>query len=391
MCSNVANGDSVSAGNTTEELEAQIKAKGDEIRAMKEEGAGKDKIAPLVQDLLSLKAEYSAVAGIPFGGEAAKKEPKKKSPPKKPKVQQSVAAVSLNLEKVIMSPHGPLPLQSMGDYETVASRQETGRIFTPISDLGVSVNAGEQVWIRGRVQSVRAKGGSAFVVLRGAKGATVQALKFKDKSGDDGAVEESKMLIKYIGSRSLESVVEIRGTLRSAEVRSCTQTNVEVEVDSLYTVSSAEPVLPFLVEDAARSEEAVESSQSTDRPFPRLGQELRLDNRWLDLRTPANNSIMRVQSEICHLFRESLRNAGFLEIHTPKLILGESEGGADVFRTDYFGQSACLAQSPQIYKQMAIAGDLDRVFEIGPVFRAENSNTRRHLCEFTGLDLVRSF
>ena len=66
---------------------------------------------------------------------------------------------------------------------------------------------------------------------------------------------------------------------------------------------------------------------------------------------------------------------------------GESEGGSDVFRTDYFGQPACLAQSPQLYKQMAISSDLERVYEIGPVFRAENSNTRRHLCEFTGLDM----
>ncbi len=85
------------------------------------------------------------------------------------------------------------------------------------------------------------------------------------------------------------------------------------------------------------------------------------------------------------------RRRGFTEIHTPKLIAGESEGGAGVFKTDYFGQTACLAQSPQLYKQMAIASDLDRVFEIAPVFRAENSNTRRHLCEFTGLDLEMAF
>merc|ERR1719426_688226 len=80
-------------------------------------------------------------------------------------------------------------------------------------------------------------------------------------------------------------------------------------------------------------------------------------------------------------------NQDFVEIITPKLIPGESEGGAGVFKTDYFGRTACLAQSPQLYKQMAIASDLERVFEVGPVFRAENSNTRRHLCEFTGLDL----
>jgi aspartyl-tRNA synthetase len=77
---------------------------------------------------------------------------------------------------------------------------------------------------------------------------------------------------------------------------------------------------------------------------------------------------------------------GFVEIHSPKLIAGESESGAGVFTTDYFGETACLAQSPQLYKQLAVAGDLGGVYEVGPVFRAENSNTRRHLCEFTGLD-----
>ena len=76
-----------------------------------------------------------------------------------------------------------------------------------------------------------------------------------------------------------------------------------------------------------------------------------------------------------------------MEIHTPKLIAGELESGAGVFMMDYFGTTLCLAQSPQLYKQMAVASDFDKVFEIGPVFREENSNTRRHLCEFTGEDL----
>ena len=107
----------------------------------------------------------------------------------------------------------------------------------------------------------------------------------------------------------------------------------------------------------------------------------------MDLRVPANNAIMRIQSAICQLFRESLYSQGFIEIHTPKLIAGESESGAGVFTTDYFGTTACLAQSPQLYKQMAISSDLNRVFEVAPVFRAEKSHTRRHLCEFTGLDL----
>jgi len=82
-----------------------------------------------------------------------------------------------------------------------------------------------------------------------------------------------------------------------------------------------------------------------------------------------------------------MESKGFLEIHSPKLIGGASEGGSNVFHFKYFGQDACLAQSPQLYKQMVLCGDFDRVFEIGPVFRAEDSNTNRHLCEFTGLDM----
>ena len=86
-------------------------------------------------------------------------------------------------------------------------------------------------------------------------------------------------------------------------------------------------------------------------------------------------------------FRQFLLSEDFVEIHTPKLIAGSSEGGAAVFTLDYKGQPACLAQSPQLGKQMCVAADMRRVFEIGPVFRAENSNTHRHLTEFTGLDL----
>ena len=148
---------------------------------------------------------------------------------------------------------------------------------------------------------------------------------------------------------------------------------------------------PACGSDASRSEAEIVESEATERPFARIGQELRLNSRWVDLRIPANQAIMRTQSAICTLFREALLERGFVEIHTPKLIAGESEGGAGVFTTDYFGQTACLAQSPQLYKQMAISADLERVFEIGPVFRAEKSNTRRHLCEFTGLDLEMAF
>jgi aspartyl-tRNA synthetase len=112
----------------------------------------------------------------------------------------------------------------------------------------------------------------------------------------------------------------------------------------------------------------------------------RLDNRVLDLRVPATQSLFRLQSGVSTLFREFFRSKNFIEIHTPKLIAGASEGGANVFKLKYFDREACLAQSPQLYKQMCIIGDMKGVYEIGSVFRAENSLTSRHLCEFTGLD-----
>ena len=274
----------------------------------------------------------------------------------------------------------------VGDMARIMSRSRTGRSFARVADLenGEKHRPGDTVWLSGRLDSIRVKGGSCFLVLRQNSFDTVQAVYFKDKANP----ELSQKMIKYLKSLTVESVIQLEGTIvGEANVKSCSIQNIELSIQRIHAVSRADPILPFLVEDAARSEEEVEESQSTDRPFPRLGQELRLDHRWMDLRAPANNAIMRVQSAVCQLFRESLYQQGFCEIHTPKLIAGESESGAGVFTTDYFGTTACLAQSPQLYKQMAVASDLDRVFEIGPVFRAENSHTRRHLCEFTGLDL----
>ena len=124
---------------------------------------------------------------------------------------------------------------------------------------------------------------------------------------------------------------------------------------------------------------------------PTVTQKLRLDNRVLDLRTMANQAIFRIQSRICQYFRDFLLANDFQEIHTPKLIPTASEGGSNVFEVKYFETSAYLAQSPQLYKQMAVVSGMPRVFEIGPVFRAEKSFTHRHLTEFTGLDAEMAF
>jgi aspartyl-tRNA synthetase len=108
-------------------------------------------------------------------------------------------------------------------------------------------------------------------------------------------------------------------------------------------------------------------------------QDTRLDHRILDLRTATSQATFRLEAGVCRLFREYLTAKGFTEIMCPKLISAASEGGANVFGMNYFERKAFLAQSPQLYKQMAIAGDFEKVFTIGPVFRAENSNTHRFI------------
>ncbi|MGI6239519.1 MAG: aspartate--tRNA(Asn) ligase, partial [Christensenellales bacterium] len=119
--------------------------------------------------------------------------------------------------------------------------------------------------------------------------------------------------------------------------------------------------------------------------------DVRLDYRWLDLRGEKQQMVVRAQTLLMSAMRAHLADHGFLEIHSPKLVGAASESGAEVFEVQYFDRKAYLAQSPQFYKQMAIAGGLERVFEVGPVFRAENSHTGRHATEFTGLDIEMAF
>lgn len=113
----------------------------------------------------------------------------------------------------------------------------------------------------------------------------------------------------------------------------------------------------------------------------------RLDYRWIDLRTDKNQLMLNVQSAFVQGMRDFLYKEDFTEIHTPKLISTASESGSSVFEVKYFDRKAYLAQSPQFYKQMAIASGLERIFEVAPAFRAENSNTNRHTTEFTSFDL----
>ena len=119
--------------------------------------------------------------------------------------------------------------------------------------------------------------------------------------------------------------------------------------------------------------------------------DVRMDYRWIDLRREKNQLMYQMQTTLTNAMREFLVDRNFIEIHTPKLIAAASESGSDVFEVKYFDGLAYLAQSPQFYKQMAMASGFERIFETGPVFRAEKSYTNKHATEFTGFDLEFSY
>lgn len=276
-----------------------------------------------------------------------------------------------------------------GSYGIMKSEiKRPDRVLTKITSLPEPKST---VWLRGRLHTSRAKGKQCFFVLRQSQN-TIQCLMVVNEN-------ISRQMIKFVAAIPKESVVDVQGLVQTVPslVESTTIKDREIEVSQVWVVSSAVPRLPLQIEDAARpepkdaEEEKPADDQATGDLNIRVRQDTRLDNRVLDLRTPANQAIFKLEAGVCQLFRCSLAKRGFTEIHTPKIISAASEGGANVFEVTYFKGKAYLAQSPQLYKQMAIAADFDRVYTIGAVFRAEDSNTHRHLTEFVGLDLEMAF
>jgi len=286
--------------------------------------------------------------------------------------QQNVASATTTEEDFAQGNYGVLPL--------IQSKEKIDRVLVSVREINETL-AKQTIWVRGRLHTSRGKGKQCFVVVRH-QSATIQVV---------ACVNEniSKQMVKFIMGISKESVIDLEAEVSTAPapIESCTQKNVELQLKKLFVVSAAEPRLPLLVEDAMRTEDP----NTADTDGPRVNQDTRLDNRVIDLRTPANQAIYRVEAGVCKLFRDTLDAKGFVEIHTPKIISAASEGGANVFQVSYFKSNAYLAQSPQFYKQMAIAADFGKVYTIGAVFRAEDSNTHRHLTEFVGLDLEMAF
>lgn len=222
---------------------------------------------------------------------------------------------------------------------------------------------GQSITVKGFVHVVRNQKAVQFIVLRDHTG-MIQIV--VERSEINSAVNN------LISTLNRESAIEVTGLVVDNPAIKLGQ--IEIRLEMINVVSVSEAILP------------IDISGKTESDIDK-----RLDWRFLDLRSPENQLIFQIQTTVEQAMREFWLTEGFIEIHTPKLMGSPSEGGAELFTLDYFGQTASLAQSPQFYKQMAMAAGMDRVFEIGPVFRADPSFTPRHATEFTSVDMEMSW
>jgi aspartyl-tRNA synthetase len=237
---------------------------------------------------------------------------------------------------------------------------------TLIKDLPGAV--GERVVLKGWVDTRRDHGKLTFFDLRDRSGKVQMVVLAKSGAKEIAEKLRPEWVVKVVGQvnarpEAMVNKEEPNGT-------------IELTVDELEVLSeAATPPIPVIsngYEDEANAH-------------------LRLDYRWIDLRPEAKRRIFEVWTELEKGFRAAWLEQGFIQVYPPALMSTPSESGAEVFAVDYFGRRAYLAQSPQFYKQMAMAAGFERVFMVGPVFRAEPSFTTRHLTEFTGWDFEMSF
>ena len=231
---------------------------------------------------------------------------------------------------------------------------------TMISELRSAV--GQMVKIQGWMQTLRDQKKMQFLVLRDRSGAVQVVL---EKNANPA-------LAGRISKLGIESVLTVTGTVVNAPAVKLG--GLEVRLEALQVEAAAGAPLPL-------------------DPFAGAlpASDFRLDWRYLDLRRPENLLVFQVGTLAEMAMRQYWLDHRFIEVHTPKLMGSPSEGGAELFELPYFERTAYLAQSPQFYKQMAMAAGFERVFEIGPAFRADPSFTSRHMTEFTSVDMEMSW
>ncbi len=232
---------------------------------------------------------------------------------------------------------------------------------TYINDLSNHID--EEVKVQGWLQTLRDQKKMQFLILRDRTG-MVQVAHYRPGNpelADKISALGSESALTVVGKVVKNDIVKLGG--------------LEIQLQDLVVENAAEIPMPYDPFD--------------DENMPAI--DFRLDWRYLDLRRPQNLLIFEVQTTLEHAMREFWLQNRFMEIHSPKIMGSPSESGAELFQLDYFEGKAYLAQSPQFYKQMGMAAGFERVFEVGPVFRADPSFTSRHMTEFTGLDMEMSW
>jgi aspartyl-tRNA synthetase len=228
--------------------------------------------------------------------------------------------------------------------------------------LAADAEPGSTVTVAGWALELRDLGGIAFLILRDRSG-KIQVKFEKDEMPED--------LVETGTNVARESVVQVTGDV---EVEERAPGDVEIVPESIEVVAEADPELPL------------DPAGKVDAELP-----TRLDNRTLDLRKPEIQAIFEVRSVVLDAARDAFREHDATEITTPKIVATGTEGGTELFPITYFGREAFMNQSPQLFKQLIAGSNLERVFEIGPIFRAEEHNTPRHLNEATSIDFEGTF
>ena len=220
---------------------------------------------------------------------------------------------------------------------------------------------GKEVLVLGWVQDIRDLGGIRFVILQDKNG-TVQITIPRD--------EANNRVLKKADSLQRQYSIGVKGAVRKMEKA---PGGAEIVPTEIHILGVAKQPLPLDITGRTPAE-----------------IDVRLDARVLDLRREENQAVFRIQHVTLEGIRSFLSKRGFIEVYTPRIIVSATEGGASLFPVAYFKQEAFLAQSPQLYKEQLIL-DFEKVFEIGPFFRAEESHTRRHLSEFISVDVEEAF
>ena len=222
---------------------------------------------------------------------------------------------------------------------------------------------GEEIAFGGFVDTIRDKKWVQFIILRDSTGKVQMTL--------DKGIETNAEMVELMSTLTKDSTINIKAKVIANEA---------VKLGGIE-------LIPSSIEVTSKANELPFDYNNLDA----VNIDTRMDYRWLDIRNEKNMLVRQIESYAINAMRSYLCEQDYTEIHTPKLIGTASESGSNVFKVDYFNKDAFLAQSPQFYKQMAMASGLSKIFEVAPVFRAENSNSYRHATEYTSFDVELSY